>query len=276
MSCGTGFRFPDGRILYVNGHQQAAMVLERLDLGPAEARERPDDVAQRAAVVEATMKVESLLGDGAPTPMAAAVRALRALNAACNCSKHGEVKVVCRQDDQNIRYTESDFDGSGEGRKEDSFGEGAWQGDSTCSADSEPPGNGPLHSSTPLRGSQQPAVGGVQSCQSDREEEWQTATAPCWRKKKRSKAQAAAYVEANGGTIEAKGGKLAAQGLSPKNRGAPNKKGTKDKEDMVNLELLETKDKKAEENKQEPEKSEKEQPLLKKKIILQRRGRHSS
>ena len=241
-------RFPDGRILYVNGHQQAALVLERLDLGPAEARGRPDEAAQKAAVVEATMKVESLLGDGAPTPLAAAVRALRALNAACNSAKHGEVKVARRQYDLNERYMVlcgGEHGGSDKGRKVDPMRESARQDDSTCSsADTEP------------------------SAQSDKEKEWQTATAPCWRKKKRSKAQAAAYVEANGGKIEAKGGKQAAQGLSPKNRGAPDKKGTKDKEDMENLELLETKDKKAEENKQEPEKSEKEQPLLKKQAQL--------
>ena len=110
-------RFPDRRILYANGHQQAAMVLERLDLGPAGARERPDDVAQRAVVVEATMRVESLLGDGAPTPLAAAVRALRALNAACNSAKHGEIKVARRQDDQYDRstlYSESNLGYLGE------------------------------------------------------------------------------------------------------------------------------------------------------------------
>ena len=115
------------------------MVLERLDLGPAEARGRPDDVAQRAAVVEATMRVENLLGDGAPTPLAAAVRALRALNAACNSAKHGEVKTVRRQDHQNDRgnfFSEGDFGDLGKEAEQGSTfqdaqpGEGVRKGES--------------------------------------------------------------------------------------------------------------------------------------------------
>ena len=58
------------------------------------------------------MRVANLLGDGAPTPLAVAARVLRALTAACNSAKHGEVITVRRQYHQNDRsnlLNEGDF-----------------------------------------------------------------------------------------------------------------------------------------------------------------------
>ena len=74
-------------VTYINDRAAAEKYLSDIAARAADVAQ-VDGISQRCAVVEAGMRVQQALGNSYTTPLAAAVDALRKLNATVNIAKH--------------------------------------------------------------------------------------------------------------------------------------------------------------------------------------------